>query len=199
MNHLSPAEFVDAADGALTASRAAHLERCAECAAQVSALRETVGKTRAIEVPEPSPLYWPQLAKRVRESVAGESIAPSWRATPWREYFDVRALVPVASALAVVAAVVVTGLMTRPAPVGIPEPSAPAIRGAAVDPGLAPENSEVWQILTSAAADVPFEDAHAAGLGVGAGAVDSAVQRMTPEELTELSRLLQTELRRAGD
>ena len=44
-----------------------------------------------------------------------------------------------------------------------------------------------------------LEVAHAAGMDIGAGAVDRAVQRMSPDELTELRRLLQSELRRSGD
>ena len=54
-------------------------------------------------------------------------------------------------------------------------------------------------MLTSAAAETPIEDAHAAGMAVPAGAIDRAVQRMTPEELSELGQLLQSEMRRSGE
>jgi DNA-binding GntR family transcriptional regulator len=53
-------------------------------------------------------------------------------------------------------------------------------------------------VLTSAAEETPIEDAHAAGMAVPSGAVDRAVQRMSPEELHALDQLLRREMQRAG-
>src|SRR6476619_5783175 len=108
MTHLSPAELVDAIDDALAAPRAQHLERCADCRARAAELRLTVEAARparGAEVPEPSPLYWPQMAARIRGRIAGEAIVPAWRARPWREVFTLQALAPIASTVALVAAV----------------------------------------------------------------------------------------------
>jgi hypothetical protein len=54
-------------------------------------------------------------------------------------------------------------------------------------------------VLTAAAADLELEEAHAAGLSVQPSAIDRAVQRLTADELNELGRLLQSELKRASN
>lgn len=198
MNHLSPAEFVDAADGVLPAPRLAHLERCAQCATEVAAVRSAIDVAREPGIPEPSPLYWSHMAARIREQVAGETIVPAWRAS-WLRAFSLGGLVPIASAVVVVAAVFVSGLMTRPGRFPAAESTTAIVGAASADAGVELDDSEVWDLLTSAAADTPIEDAHAAGMSVGTGAVDRAVQRLSPDELHELERLLQTELRRSGD
>jgi hypothetical protein len=200
MSHFSPDEFVDAAEGTLAADRAAHLQSCAQCRDQAAATATAIGAAREVDVPEPSPLYWPHLAARVRERVANETIAPAWRSPEWWHAAGVRRLVPIASAAVLCAAIVVTGLMTRdgraPAPL---EPVALTSTAPPVDAAVPIEETEVWLVLTSAAAETPIEEAHAAGMGIPAGAIDRAVQQMTPDELTELGRLLQSELRRSGD
>lgn len=62
-----------------------------------------------------------------------------------------------------------------------------------------PENSEVWDLLTTAASGVGLDEAHAAGMRVQPAAIDHAVLDLSPAELTELGRLLQTEMRRASN
>src|SRR5947208_3649148 len=123
------------------------------------------------DLPEPSPLYWQHLSARIRDRVAGERIAPAWRAAPWPQAFAVRALVPVASAVVLVLAVVAGGLAhkDRRPTAGAPSPIAST---APADTASPLEDSEVWQVLTSAASEVPIEDAHAAGMGLPTGAVD---------------------------
>jgi hypothetical protein len=138
------------------------------------------------------------MAARIREQVASETIVPAWRAS-WVRAFSLGGLVPIASALVVVAAVFVSGLMTRPGRLPAAESTTAIVGAASADAVVELDDSEVWDLLTSAAADTPIEDAHAAGMSVGAGAVDRAVQRLSPDELHELERLLQTELRRSGD
>ncbi len=199
MNHLSPAEFVDAAEDALPPTRAAHLRDCARCQAGMADVRAALGAARTVDVPDPSPLYWQHLRANVRDRIAGETIVPGWRAA-WRDAFGLRALVPVASALALVVAVVVAGRMTHPAPAPI-APAVVAVAGtASIDAGaIEPDEAPVWDVLTSAAAEVPLEDAHDAGMGVSSGAIDRAVQRLSPEELNELGRLLQSQLRGSGN
>jgi hypothetical protein len=194
MNHLSPAEFVDAADRALTPSRAAHLAGCPRCREQATAVREAFDAARTVETPEPSPLFWQHFSARVRDRVAGEAFTPAWRRDGWRALFAVRALVPAAGALIVLAIVFVAGEFRGSHPPAVTpfRETAPATLAAEA---VEPENSDVWLVLTSAAADMPLDDAHAAGMGVPSGALDRAVQRMTPDELNELGRLLRTEMR----
>ncbi len=200
MSHFSPAELVDAAEGTLPAERAGHLEACPRCREQVALLGEARQVATASDVPEPSPLYWQHLSSRVRERVAGEAILPRWRIEPWRALGGTGTLVPLASAIAVVILIAASGLRPRHTP-PVPAPAATTAAGVVtwIDPGSDLETSDVWQVLAAAASEVPIEDAHDAGMHVTAGTVDTAVQRMTPEELNELGRLLQSELRRAGD
>jgi hypothetical protein len=195
MNHLSPAEFVDAVERALPPPRAAHVDACGRCQAGLAEVRAALEAARAVDVPDPSPLYWSHLRANVRDRVAGERIAPAWQ-----EAFSLRALVPIASALALVVAVVIAGRMTRPAPMPIAPDVAAVASPASVDAAaVEPEESAVWDVLTSAAAEMPIEDAHDAGMGVTSGAIDRAVQRLSPEELNELGHLLQTQLRGSGN
>lgn len=198
MSHFSPAELVDAAEGTLPADRAGHLEACLRCRERVALLGDARQAATASDVPEPSPLYWQHLSSRVRDRVAGEAILPRWRIEPWRALGGTGTLVPIASAIAVVILIAASVLRPRHTP---PPPVDRAAAGVVtwIDPGSDRETSDVWQVLASAASEIPIEDAHDAGMHVTAGTVDTAVQRMTPEELNELGRLLQSELRRAGD
>jgi len=194
MSHLSSAEFVDAAEGVLPPARTAHLQSCAACRDRIDEVTAALHAAAGVDVPEPSPLYWAHMAARIREQVAGETP----REESWWQVPAVRRLVPFASAAAIVAAVVVTGIMSRGRHASAPLESAPVVAVVPADPAVQPDDSEAWQMLTSAADETPIEDVHAAGMGVSAGAVDRAVLRMTPEEVNALGQLLQKELRRSG-
>ena len=67
------------------------------------------------------------------------------------------------------------------------------------DAALDAANGEVWDVLTSVASEMQIEDATAAGMSVHSAAIDGAVQKMTPDELRELGRLLRSELKGSGD
>jgi hypothetical protein len=54
-------------------------------------------------------------------------------------------------------------------------------------------------LLRAAASDMELSDAHAAGLNVRPGSVESAVLDLTPVERTELERLLREELKHPSD
>jgi hypothetical protein len=60
-------------------------------------------------------------------------------------------------------------------------------------------NTEVWNVLVAAAADMEFDDARDAGMTLHPSAIDHAVQRMSEDELAALAQLLQSELKRSGD
>lgn len=78
MNHLSRDERLLALDGALDGTRQAHLARCPACRTDVETLGRVVARVRAVDVPEPSPLFWDHLAARVGDAIAREPApAPS--------------------------------------------------------------------------------------------------------------------------
>ena len=200
--HLCESEFVDLLEDTLDPRRAAHVETCAACREQAGTLRALLGDTAAVEVPEPSLLFWEHLSARVRDEVASE---PAAAGSGWM-WSGMRGLVSFAAAAALVVAVLSAVMLMR-AVRGGPTPSPfVAEQGAAtaapdgsseVTPDAA--NAEVWAVLTTAASDVEFEDAHAAGMHVPPGTIDHAVQDLTAAERTELGRLLQTELKRSSN
>lgn len=203
--HLSESECVDLAEDTLDPRRAAHVETCAPCREQADTLRVLLHDTRAVEVPEPSPLFWRHLSARVHDEIAAD---PGAGRGAWRGV-GMRGLGPLAAAAAVIVALVSGGLLVRGvrdgyAPAGLgagsvagtPSPAAPDARRPDMPDA---ENAEVWAVLTAAASSVEFDDAHAVGMHVHPAAIDHAVQNLTAAERTELGRLLQSELKRSSD
>ena len=199
MKHLSPSEFVDYAEGVLDQARAAHLDACASCRASAAALRNTMDRANlAADVPEPSPLFWHQLSSRIREQIAGKRPA-----RPWTLGWLARpGVVPVAAAAIMVALFSVSVTLLR-APAPLVVSSVPAgvahDRDTGVDMTVEETANEMWEVLTAVASDLQWEDVHAEGMAVPPAAVDRAVLRLTPVELSELERLLHSEMKGSGD
>jgi hypothetical protein len=209
--HLRETEFVDFAEGTLDAPRTAHLEACAACRAEAEGIAVALREAAAVEMPEPSPLFWEHFSARVHDQVTHEvpERAPSWTTVA------IRVLMPLAAAVAVVIGIVSATLLPRlmqgtpsDAALGTNQTSAKAASAAPVPSAVGSDldttnvdakNAEVWDMLTAAASDMSADDAHAAGMGMRPGAVDHAVQHMNQTELTELGRLLKTELKRSSD
>ena len=72
MSHLSRDERLLALDGALEGTRQAHLAGCLACRTDVETLGRVLARVRAVDVPEPSPLFWDHLAARVGDAIAQE-------------------------------------------------------------------------------------------------------------------------------
>lgn len=206
MTHLSESEFVDLAEneGALGSRRVAHVETCASCREQLDALRSILRAAAAVDVPEPSPLFWDHMSARVRHGIAAE---PAPVRSGWNR-IGIRGLVPLGAAAALIVAVISGVLLVRAAREGnmvtpvidraasaVGVPAAPALPGTTPDA----DDAEAWAVLTAVASDVALEDARAAGMDVAAAAIDDAVQDLSPAELTELGRLLQSELKRSSN
>lgn len=207
MTHLRETEFVDFAEGTLGASRSAHLEACASCRERAEEIAAALREASAVEMPEPSPLYWEHFSARVHDQVAHEALD---RGSSWTT-IAVRVLMPLAVAAAVVVAIVSAGILPR---LASPSATSPALgpghaTAAATEPtplaagetdaAVDAKNAEVWDVLTAAASDMAIDDAHAAGMGIRPGAVDHAVTHMDQAELTELGRLLQTEMKHSSE
>ena len=207
MRHLSSSEIVDLVEDTLPPARAAHVEACVACRAEVEEMRATLRRVAAVDVPEPSPLFWEHLPARVREGVARAPRRSLW------DSIRVPGFSPLPAALVMILVVglaVSNGLMRgRSALVTARNPPAAAASASGFsgvdlqDQGtsvvLDAGDAEVWAVLTSAAADVWFEDARAAGMHVYPATIDRAVQGLSPAELNELGRLLQSELKHSMD
>jgi len=198
MTHLRETEFVDFAEGTLDAARAAHVDACAGCRAQAEAVAGALREAAAVEMPEPSPLFWNHFSARVSEAVASQPLerTPRWTAV------SIRLLLPLVAAVVVVIATVSVAMFprwTRASKEPVPQVASRASGSTAdVDLPVDEKNAEVWDVLTAAASDMALDEAHSAGMGARPGAVDHAVTHLSQAELTELGRLLQTELKGSG-
>jgi hypothetical protein len=194
MTHLSESEFVELAEGALSAGRASHLDECAPCRKQAGTVRDALRAAAAVDVPEPSPLFWDHFSARVREALAAEpAIRPAW----WRR----RPAMAIASAtaMALLVAVSIRELPRRAVtpPVASPAPAVTMVP-ATMESSDQPPNDAAWALLRAAASQMELDDAHEAGLTVRPGAVDKALLDLTPAERAALGHLLRDELKRPG-
>jgi hypothetical protein len=202
--HLRDDEVVEFAEGTLDPARAAHVDLCDECRTKAEDVGTALREISAVEMPEPSPLFWDHFSARVREQVAHETPARA----AWWTTVNVRALMPLVAALAVVIAIGTAALLPHVRrPVSTRDElasshAAAETSAAAIDVELpAPvdaKDAEVWDVLTAAASDMGIDEAHSAGITARPGAVDHAVTHLSQAELTELGRLLQSQLKGSG-
>ena len=209
MTHLSAEEFVDLTDGVLSAARARHLDDCRDCQERAESLRDALGEARAIEIPDPSPLFWDHLSRRVREAVARDA-NPGWRAwSRWNstDAWSLRAVVSVATAVLAVAvgfwvlpplaespATVVDRLDTGDLRVAV----APAVRGQSYDSDSDAGNDAEWSLLLAMVDAVEWQDIDTDGLVLDRDALDGVVFLLSADERREVARLLRAELGSAG-
>jgi hypothetical protein len=185
MTHLTSEQLVEAAEGVLSTERARHLEQCETCRTNVEMLQTVlsdVGDTST--VPEPSPLFWEHLSRRVREATAAEDVpAPErW----WQGWVrPVVALGAVAGAVAL--AVLLRGGSTQP-PVPVETAQVVATAG---EPAVSDDTVDV---VTAVVGDLSFEELRAADLVPSRGAVDLAVSSLSAAQRRELMRLVREEL-----
>lgn len=199
MSHLSPPEFVDLAEGVLAPARAAHLDTCDSCRAQAAGVDDALRAAAADDlVPEPSPLFWEHLSARVREGIDAAPRRPEFG-------FSLRGFQPDAVMLAiavilVAVALAIPGLRRAGMPSQVATlPDSALVPGQEFELTLDPDHAEVWAVLTAAAEDLQIDDARDAGMAVQPAAIDRAVQSLSSAELSELGRLLQSELKRSGN
>lgn len=148
----------------------------------------------ALDVPEPSPLFWEHFPGRVR-AAAGEAAretAPWWR----------RRAFALALSVALVGALSVWGVWSvmRGAPGTMEAPRQEAM--AAGDAGgAAPDAVEIagedagWQVVGSVAESAGIEAVREAGFGVAPGGAEAAIDALSDSERAELFALLQAEMK----
>jgi hypothetical protein len=188
MKHLTADELVDRLEGTLAAGRAAHLEACAACRAQAEALRAVLRDVDALDVPEPSPLFWDHFSARVRRAIdAAPPPASGW----WQGWSRASlAAAGVAAALLLVLA----GAVMRPGSGPAQETSADDL----VEPvTLSPEAELEWALMVDLTRGLDLDEAGDAGLTMRPGAAERAIMQLTAEERRELARLLDEALERS--
>ena len=183
MSHLTSDEMIDAVEGNLDPSRRAHLAGCAACAREVDSLAAVLKETGAVDVPEPSPLFWNHFSARVRAAVDTEPLSGG---AGWRGLLRWHVLVPYAA----MAMVMITVLVTR----------APGVRPEApiVDQASGVELSdEGWTMLADLVGTIDLDTAGDAGLTIVPGTAELAALDLNAQEQQELGRLLQAALERS--
>lgn len=149
----------------------------------------------ALDVPEPSPLFWEHFPNRVRAAVAAEPVRqPAW----WRRRAFVFAL---SIALAGAVSSWAVWNATR---AGADRAGGPALIVEAPPPGagdieLVDETSgdAGWDVVSSVAASAGIETVREAGFGVAPGGAEMAIEGMSQTERAELVALLRAEM--SGD
>jgi hypothetical protein len=194
MNHLTPDELVDAADQVLASDRRTHLASCLACRDQVDQLTSILSEARAVEIAEPSPLFWDRFSDRVHEAIATEPAATGWLPR-WLEW---PVLVPVAAM-----AMVILALVSAVPDVQLTDVRATTAVGSEAAPALADDDVALaadadWVIISDLLGAIDFETAQEAGLVGAPGAADQAVLILSAAEQQELVRLLQQELKVGG-
>lgn len=180
MTHLTPNQLVDAIDGAWSSDLRSHLEACVECRQQLEALSAVLSEAKQVEVPEPSPLYWQQLSRRVNETIDAEG------AVRWPAWLRWQVLVP----LGATAMIILALIMAMPRHDRLPN----AEIAVAAEPVLA--ETDEWLLLADLMGDFDLDMASAAGI-IEPGVAEQAVLELTADERLELTRLLEAELARA--
>jgi hypothetical protein len=163
-----------------------HLVACARCRAEVDAGRAALAEVAAVTVPEPSPLFWDVLSRRVSEQVASET--PGRLAVGWPFW---RVLVPLSMAVGalLIAVAVDQGGRQRVLP-----PTA-VVAPLGDDPGAAPASADgEWAVLVHLAGDFD-PDTLADSFGrPGERASESAIWELNAQERMELAALLRLEM-----
>jgi hypothetical protein len=204
MKHLSHAELADAIESPseLPPHRARHARECAACRGQADALRVVLARAAEDRAPEPSPLFWDHFGERVADAVRAESIQR--RSVPWFERLHppLTAWAAAAIVLMVVSLTILwRATLHAPAPVfRLPQPSA-ASTSARSPASVSTDNADVderWAVVRVAAEDLGWEDVRDAGISAHPGQAEGVALELTPDERSELARLIDQELKRNG-
>jgi hypothetical protein len=202
MSHLSRDERLLVLDDALPPARQAHLASCPSCRAEVEALASVVARVKAVDVPEPSPLFWDHLAARVGDAISRE---PAPQRPPW---WAPRPLWGVAAAALIVAALAGYWSVRTPAPTpgtvvrtasDPAHPAAPVTPDSLVADRLAPEGAgdaevaspddEGWGLIAAMAEDADLET-----LAPAAGGSELTIAGLSADEREALVRELEAAL-----
>jgi len=163
-----------------------HLAECARCRADVDTARAALAEVAAVTVPEPSPLYWDLLSRRVSDRLAADT--PRRAAVGWPFW---RVLVPLS--VTVAALLIAVGVDRE----GRQPALAPTAAVAPIGDGDEAVPTSVdgeWALLGHLAGEFDL-DMLADSLGrPGESAAESAIWELSEQERVELAALLRLEL-----
>jgi hypothetical protein len=203
--HLKPEELVDLAEGTRAESSAPHLDACADCRRQLGEMRAMMSEVHAVDVPEPSPMFWSHLSARVSDAVASEPRRRGWLdVAVWRQILMPGWAVAIASIVLVVA---LSSRLMAPPPLPPPPNSSIVTPFTAAPPSpIAVDTNSRTDVIGDAVADdaslmlvasltsaMDLDAASDAGLAPS-GAAEHALAEMRDTELRELQRLLKEEM-----
>jgi hypothetical protein len=184
--HLSPREFVEAVDRALSSDRLHHLDECESCRQHVAELRGLLQDAETLAgVPEPSPLFWEHFSRRVHAATVGQMRAAprAWWRNGWR---------PLAAVAAVAGAVALV-VVFRPAPAGPSAgPARVASAGAVAGPVLAADDASI-ALIADLAAELPPEELQQVARPTRE-ATAAAIDQLTPEQCEVMVRLIKAQM-----
>lgn len=186
--HLNVEEQIDALEGALHATRRAHLDACAECRQDLAGLRQVwdgLTVTTGDDVPEQSAIFWGQFQQRVAAAVdpaAGRGSAAWWRGSPQAWW-----------TLATAAAVLVTAVLVSPGRFDWGGMVREAEVAEAAPAGSFAGDQVQWQFVTDVLIGLEQDAVHEI-LGPSPVAVDTALESLSADERAALARLLEAEM-----
>jgi hypothetical protein len=188
--HLKPDELVDLAEGAGAESSVRHLASCEACRTELQTLKTAMALAADVDVPEPSPLFWDHLSRRVSDAVAAAgSPKPVWWS--W--------LKP-AAAGACAAIIIALAVNVRDARIrhdtAAPTASTAVVSEAMPDPQL-DDTDPSLVLVAELTSEMDLDGATEAGLAPQ-GSAEHAVTHMDRAELRELRQLLKEALANSG-
>jgi hypothetical protein len=170
--HLEEDVLLDVIEGSASAEATRHARECADCSARLTDARAGLAMAMAADAPDPSPLFWDVLRRRVASEIDG--VRPPVRSRFGA--FVAPALLATAATVAVLSFV----------------PRSP--RGLAVSPApmAAASSAPQFDEATSDAAMASMDD-------LGCQDVEACVASLTDEESSALADALRAELAGSGD
>jgi hypothetical protein len=212
--HLTPEELIDSRERQLPPARQAHADACVVCRAELAQLDEMLRDVAAVDVPEPSPLFWDHLSARIRDRIAHEPPPaagrenPLSRLTDWLTGWSAAPRWAFAAVLLVLCASlgwlgwaelrrggngVVPGAESTTASTTTTVPDGTVAAETSAADGAESE----WALMLQMAEDVSWDDAaEGSSLYVRPAAVDRALVELTAEERDRLLQILQADLAR---
>ena len=193
MKHLTPDELIDAVEGTLDPALQTHVSNCAVCREETARLSEILREAKAVDIPEPSPLFWDHFSTRVRAAIETEAAPERSWLPAWLRW---QVLVPI-GALALLLMALVTSVPREPAT----PPSVASTESDAPIAGddLAAMGVDEWAVVSEIVGPVAIDEALEAGISVNPGDADRIALQLNADEQRELVRLIKEEMNKSGD